>query len=81
MIGRFGSISRMKEIKGNAIDFGHVKIDDDDIALMMLEPGGSLETFGKVFAGVAFLLEIGREEFSDCRVIIDEEELSCVPVQ
>ena len=46
---------------------------------MVLEPGGCLETFREVFAGVAFLLEIGYEKFRDCWVIINEQEFGGIP--
>src|SRR5438093_13145614 len=65
----------------DAIDFRHIEIDHHDVTLIMLEPGGSLEAFREVLAGVTFLLEIGHEKFGDCRVIIDEEEFGCIPVQ
>ncbi len=71
----------MKLIKRDSIHFGHVEIDDDDIAVMVLQPGGGLEALREIFAGVAFLLQIGYEKFRDGRVIIDEEEFSGIPGQ
>ena len=60
----------------DAIDFWHVEIDHHDITVAALKPRGRLKAFGKVFAGVAFLFEIGHEKFCDCGVIIDEEEFN-----
>ena len=40
----------------DAIDFRHVEIDHDDVTLMMLEPGGGLETLREIIAGVPFCL-------------------------
>jgi hypothetical protein len=45
---------------------------------VVFEPGCCLETLGEIFAGVTFLLQVGNEEFGDCRVIIDEEELDSI---
>ena len=67
--------------QGNAIDFRHIEIDHDDVTSIMLEPGGCLKTLGEVFAGVAFLLEIGYEKLRDCWVIIDEQEFGGIPGQ
>jgi hypothetical protein len=47
----------------------------------MLEPRGRLEALREIFAGVAFLLQIGYEKFGDRWVIIDEEEFGGIPGQ
>src|ERR1051326_7019053 len=65
----------------DAINFRHIQIDYHDITLMVLEPSRGLETFGEVFAGVAFLLEIRDKKFRDRRVIIDKEKFGGIPGQ
>src|SRR5437764_4635432 len=67
--------------EGEAIDLGHVEIDHDNVAPVMLEPAGGLETFCEVFTGVTFLFEVGDEKFRDGRVIVDEEEFASVARQ
>jgi hypothetical protein len=45
---------------------------------VVFEPGGGLESFGEEFAGVAFLLQVGNQEFGDGWVIINEEEFNSI---
>src|SRR5438477_12588081 len=48
---------------------------------MMFEPGSGLETFGQIFAGMTFLLEISDEEFCDRGIIVDEKEFNGIAWQ
>ena len=47
----------------------------------MFEPGSGLETFGQIFTGMTFLLEISDEEFCDRGVIVDEKEFNGIAWQ
>src|SRR5205807_4092103 len=67
--------------EGEAIDLGHIEIDHDNVALVMLEPGGGLKTFREVFAGVTLLFEVSDEKFRDGRVIVDEKEFNGIAWQ
>ena len=62
--------------KRDPINFGHFEVDDDDFAVVVSEPGGSLESVGEGFGGVAVLAEISYQESSDAGVIVDDEELA-----
>ena len=64
--------------KGNerdAIDLGHLKIDNGYFAVVLRKPVSSLKSVGERLAGVTFLAEIGDKKAGDGGVIIDDEEL------
>src|SRR5260370_16218243 len=62
----------------NSVHFGHLKIDNGYLAVVLREPGRRLEAIGQSVAGVTALTQIRDQELSDARVVIDDEELRIV---
>src|SRR5438128_1119150 len=59
----------------NAVHLRHLKIDDGDFAVMLGEPGCSLEPIGQGLASMTALTEIRDQEFCNTRIVINDEEL------
>src|SRR5436309_14262773 len=58
-----------------AVDLGHFEIDDDDLAIVVREPGSGFESVGERIAGMTFLPQVSDQEAGNAWVIIDDEEL------
>src|SRR6266478_1255055 len=66
--------------KRNPIHLGHLKIDNHHVAIVVGEPGGSLEAFGERLAGVPALAKVSDEKLGDPRIIIDDQELRVISI-
>src|SRR4029077_14875545 len=64
----------------NSIHLGHLKIDNHDVAIVVGEPGGSLEAVSKGLAGVPALAKVSDEKLGNSRVIINDEELRIISI-
>src|SRR5437588_7294889 len=60
----------------NAVHLRHLKIDNGDFAVMLGEPGCSLEPIGQGLAGMTALTQIRDQKFCNTRVVINKEELA-----
>src|SRR5438067_5863288 len=67
-----------KRDQRNSVNFGHLKIDNGYLAVVLRKPGRRLEAIGQSVAGVTALTQIRDQELSDARVVIDDEELRIV---
>src|SRR6266446_4961212 len=76
----FGVNFADKRNKRNPIHLRHLKIDNHHVAIVVGEPGGSLEAFGERLARVPPLAKVSDEKLADPRVIIDDQELRIISI-
>jgi hypothetical protein len=64
----------------NSIHLGHLKIDNHDVAIVVGEPGGSLEAVGEGLARVPALAKVSDEKLGNPRVIVNDQELRIISI-
>ncbi len=65
----------------DAVNLRHVQVDDDHFAVVIFQPGSSLESLGQGGAGMAFLFQVSGEKGGDGGVVVDDEEFSAIAVE
>ncbi len=65
----------------DSVHFWHPKIDNDNFAVIVGEPGGGLKPVDQRLAGVTLLPQVSDEKSGDGWVIIDDKKLGDFAVQ